>query len=49
MQKSNFRETYINAVNISNRPIRLALARDNRIYKYLAQEVLLKYGKLEWL
>jgi len=34
----------INAIDISNRPIRLALAGDNKIYKYLAQEVLLKYG-----
>jgi hypothetical protein len=34
----------INAINISNRPIQLALAGDNRIYKYLAQEVLLKNG-----
>jgi hypothetical protein len=28
----------------SNRPIRLALAGDNRIYIYLAQGVLLKCG-----
>jgi hypothetical protein len=34
----------INAIDISNRPIRLALAGDNRVYKYLAQGVLLKYG-----
>jgi hypothetical protein len=39
----------INAINISNRQIRLALAGDNRIYKYLAQEVLLKRGNLELL
>jgi hypothetical protein len=34
----------LNAINISIRPIRLALAGDNRIYKYLAQGVLLKCG-----
>jgi hypothetical protein len=34
----------LNAINISIRPTRLALAGDNRIYKYLAQGVLLKCG-----
>jgi hypothetical protein len=42
-----FKDRNINSS--SNRPIQLALAGDNRIYKYLAQEILLKYGNLELL